>query len=42
VASGASGELIDWSPTVAFPAMLVLVAAVGLLALVRSYRASQL
>jgi MFS family permease len=42
VASGASGALIDWSPTVAFPAMLVLVAAVGLLALVRSYRASQL
>ncbi len=38
VASGVSGALIDWSPTVAFPAVLVAVAAVGLAALVRSHR----
>lgn len=30
VASGVSGALIDWSPGVAFPAVLVLVAALGL------------
>ena len=35
-ASGASGALIDWSPGVAFPAVLVLVAAAGLLALWRA------
>jgi len=29
VASGISGALIDWSATVAFPAVLILVAAVG-------------
>ena len=38
VASGVSGALIDWSPGIAFPAVLVLVAAVGLAALVRSHR----
>jgi hypothetical protein len=38
VASGISGALIDWSPAVAFPAALVVVAAVGLGALVRSRR----
>lgn len=38
MASGISGALIDWSPGVAFPAVLVLVAAVGLAALVRSHR----
>ena len=38
VASGISGALIDWSPTIAFPAVLVAVSAVGLAALVRSYR----
>jgi MFS family permease len=37
-ASGASGALIDWSPTMAFPAVLVGVAAVGLAALVRSHQ----
>jgi MFS family permease len=38
VASGMSGALIDWSPGVAFPAVLVLVAALGLAALVRSHQ----
>jgi MFS family permease len=38
VASGVSGALIDWSPGVAFPAVLVLVSALGLAALVRSHR----
>jgi len=36
VASGISGALIDWSATVAFPAVLILVAAVGLAALLRT------
>jgi hypothetical protein len=36
VASGVSGALIDWSPSVAFPAVLVAVSAVGLTALIRS------
>ena len=36
VASGISGALIDWSPGVAFPAVLVAVSAVGLAALIRS------
>jgi MFS family permease len=36
VASGISGALIDWSPEVAFPAVLVLVSAVGLAALWRA------
>ena len=35
-ASGVSGALIDWSPGIAFPAVLVLVAAVGLSALWRA------
>lgn len=35
-ASGLSGALIDWSPGVAFPAVLVLVAAIGLAALWRA------
>jgi MFS family permease len=39
VASGASGALIDWSPTLGFPLALMAVAAVGLAALVRSWRA---
>lgn len=38
VASAASGALIDWSPAVAFPAVLIGVATVGLLALLRSNR----
>jgi MFS family permease len=38
VASGISGALIDWSPGVAFPAVLVLVSAAGLAALVRSHQ----
>ena len=38
MASGISGALIDWSPGVAFPAMLVAVSAVGLTALIRSHR----
>jgi MFS family permease len=38
VASAVSGALIDWSPGVAFPAVLVAVAAVGLAALLRSQR----
>jgi MFS family permease len=42
VASGASGALIDWSPTVAFPAALIGVAAIGLVALVRSRKAANL
>lgn len=33
-ASGMSGALIDWSPTVAFPLVLIAVAAIGLVALV--------
>ena len=32
-ASGVSGALIDWSPKVGFPAVLIAVAAIGLLAL---------
>jgi hypothetical protein len=39
IASGISGALIDWSPGVAFPAVLVAVSAVGLVALIRSNRA---
>ncbi len=38
VASGISGALIDWSASVAFPAVLILVAAVGLAALLRARR----
>ena len=36
MASGVSGALIDWSPGVGFPAVLVMVAAAGLLALWRA------
>jgi predicted MFS family arabinose efflux permease len=39
-ASGASGALIDWSPNMAFPAVLIAVAAIGLVALVRARKAS--
>ena len=42
VASAASGALIDWSPTVGFPAVLIGVAAVGLGALIRTRRAANL
>lgn len=42
VASAASGALIDWSPTVGFPAVLVLVAATGLAALVRTRRSADI
>jgi MFS family permease len=38
VASGLSGALIDWSPTVAFPAVLVMVAALGWLVVWRAQR----
>lgn len=38
LASGISGALIDWSPAVAFPGVLVLVAAAGLAALWRGQR----
>ena len=38
VASGVSGALIDWSPGVAFPAVLVLVAALGWLVVWRAQR----
>ena len=38
VASGISGALIDWSPGVAFPGVLVLVAALGWFVLRRAYR----
>lgn len=38
VASAASGALIDWSPTVAFPAVLIGVATVGLVALLGARR----
>jgi MFS family permease len=41
-ASGMSGALIDWSPTVAFPLVLIAVAAIGLVALVRSRKAANL
>jgi MFS family permease len=42
VASAMSGALIDWSATVAFPGVLIGVAAVGLAALVLSRRAAHL
>jgi MFS family permease len=38
VASGISGALIDWSPAVAFPAVLVAVAALGWLVVWRAQR----
>ena len=37
-ASGMSGALIDWSPTVGFPLVLIAVAAIGLVALLRTRR----
>lgn len=40
LASASAGALIDWSPTLAFPAVLMAVAALGLWALVRSRKAS--
>lgn len=40
IASAASGALIDWSPTVGFPAVLIAVAAIGLVALIRARKAS--
>jgi hypothetical protein len=42
VASAMSGALIDWSATVAFPGVLIGVAAIGLAALVLSRRAANL
>jgi predicted MFS family arabinose efflux permease len=42
MASGMSGALIDWSPTVGFPLVLITVAAMGLIALVRSRNAANL
>jgi hypothetical protein len=38
IASSTAGALLDWSPSAAFPAVLVLVAALGLGALVWSRR----
>lgn len=38
VASGISGALIEWSAGVAFPAVLILVAGMGLAALLRTHR----
>ena len=40
VASAASGALIDWSPALGFPAVLIGVAALGLMALLTTCRAS--
>lgn len=40
IASAASGALIDWSPNVGFPGVLIAVAAIGLIALIRARRAS--
>ena len=42
IASAASGALIERSPTVAFPALLVGVAAVGLVALIRTRHSRQI
>jgi hypothetical protein len=36
VASAISGALIDWSPHVAFPGVLIAVAAIGLIAILRT------
>ena len=38
VASAISGVLIDWSPTIGFPIVLIAVAAIGLVALLRTRR----
>jgi hypothetical protein len=40
VASAASGALIDWSPALGFPAVLIGVASLGLMALLTARRAS--
>lgn len=40
IASAASGALIDWSPNVGFPAVLIAVAAIGLIALIRAHKTS--
>jgi MFS family permease len=40
IASAASGALIDWSPNVGFPAVLIAVAAIGLVSLIRARKAS--
>ena len=40
VASGISGALIEWSAGVAFPAVLILVAGMGLAALLRTHRSA--
>ena len=42
VASATSGALIQWSPTWGFPALLLTVASVGLLALVRTRQMSNI
>jgi MFS family permease len=39
VASAASGALIQWSPTLGFPALLITVASLGLVALIRTRHA---
>jgi MFS family permease len=41
-ASAASGALIQWSPTLGFPALLVTVASIALVALVRTWRSSNI
>ena len=38
VASAISGALIDWSPNTGFPLVLIAVAAIGLVALLRTRR----
>lgn len=42
VASAVSGALIDWSPNLAFPGVLIAVAAIGLIALVCSRKGANL
>jgi hypothetical protein len=42
LASASAGALIDWSPGAGFPGVLVVVAALGLWALLRSRKASAL
>lgn len=41
MASSASGALLDWSPRLGFPAVLIGVAAVGLVAVLRTYAGSR-
>ena len=41
-ASAASGALIQWSPTLGFPALLMTVASIGLVALVKTRHARQI